>query len=204
MKLNKKIFFILIIIICGYVIYKYYNYNEYVNIYNEESAILAERIEHYSINRLDNISNNKKDFNKMLDWLKNIDGIQNILEYGINFKYDSSDQSLSIYSFGIDKTDDSLGKLSYSTSAIEHTIFGENDVIDNWSFWDIFDTKGRDVLLLKTFIGEDYLCTNYINSDLFSNEKLLIPLSQSYVFYQGNQKVSDPLLVLVCASASIY
>lgn len=193
MKQIRKVLLILITLTCGYVVYKYYNFNKYVNIYNDESATLAERIEYYSISRLDNISNNKKDFNKMLDWLKNIDGIQNILDYGINFKYDSSNQSLSIYSFGIDKADDNLRKPSYSTSDIEHTIFGENDVIDNWSFWDIFDTKGRDVLLLKTFIGEDYLCVNYVNSDLFSGKKLLIPFASSYVFYQDNDKVSGQL-----------
>ncbi len=190
MKQIRNILLILTILICSYIAYKYYSFNKYVNIYNDESSVLAERIEHYSINRLDNVSNNKKDFNKMLEWLKSIDEIQNILEYGINFKYNSLDKSLSIYSFGIDKTDDNLEKPSYSTSDVEYTIFGENDVIDNWSFWDIFDTKGSDVLLLKTSIGEDYLC---VNRESLLNEKLLILLSQSYVFYQGNDKVSGQL-----------
>src|SRR5690606_7384564 len=140
--------------------------------------------------RLDNVSDNKKDFNKMLEWLKSIDGINNILKYGINFKYNSLNKSVSIYSFGVDKTDDNLEKPSYSTSDLEHTIFGENDVINNWSFWDIFHAKGRDVLLLNTYVGEDYLC---VNRESLSNEKLLNFLSQSYVFYQKNDRVSDRL-----------
>ncbi|WP_452600690.1 hypothetical protein [Pontimicrobium sp. MEBiC06410] len=192
MKRTKIIFFI-ILIICGYLLFKYYSFKKYVNIYNDESSILTERIEHYSISRLDNVPSNNKDFNKMLKWLKNNENIKNILEYGINFKYDSFNQSLSIYSFGIDKTDDNLESPSYSTSKDEYSIFSANNVINNWSFKDIFYTKGKDVLLFKISVEEDYLCRNFVDNDLYSGNSLSIPYSTSYVFYQGNHKVSGQL-----------
>ncbi|WP_299884303.1 hypothetical protein [uncultured Lacinutrix sp.] len=194
MKYIRTFLFVLIItIICSYVLFKYYNFKKYVNVYNNQSSVLTERMEHYSINKLENLPNNKKDFSKMLQWLNNEEGIQNILEYGINFRYDNLDQSLSIYSFGIDKIDDNLKKPSYSTSTDKYSIFSANDAINDWSFWDIFDVKKKDVLLFKIVIDEDYLCRNFINSDLYSGKDLSIPYSTSYVFFRGNQKVSGKL-----------
>lgn len=195
-KQNKKISFtFILLVICGccYIINKYYNFRKYVSTYNCESSDLAERIESYSIARMDNVPNNEKDFNVMLEWLKKNENIEGILEYGINFKYNNFDQSLSIYSFGIDKIDDDLEKPSYSIPTNEYSIFNANDSIKDWNFFDTLKTRGKDVLLFKVSIDEDYLCRNFVKSNLFSNEKLLIPYAQSYIFYQGNEKVSGEL-----------
>ncbi|WP_303316691.1 hypothetical protein Q4Q34_07760 [Flavivirga abyssicola] len=191
---RKAYFIIIVVLLVIYLAYKYHNFKKYVNIYNNESSVLVERIEYYSSSRMDNVPSNKKDFDKMYEWLKNIEETKNILEYGINFKYDSLDKSLSVYSFGIDRGDDNLKKPYYSASASnEYSIFGANDIIKSWNFYDVFNTKGKDVLLFKLFLNEDYLCRNFVQNERYLREELSIPYAQAYVFYQGNQRVSKEL-----------
>ena len=194
MKKKHRVFLLILLIIITYFGYKYYSFSKYISIYNSEVIALIEEIELYSNIRLENIPNNEKDFNEMLRSLEDSKNVKSILNYGLSFKFNELDKSLSVYSFGVDKTDNNLDKQAFhSASSNEYATLGVREYIKNWSFNDFLFTNGKDVLLFEVYLDQDFLCRNFADSEIYSGDELLIPYSQSHVFIQGNKRVSKEL-----------
>jgi hypothetical protein len=175
-----------------YAVYKAVVFYQYVKIYNDQVENFSAGIEYYSNIRMENVPNQRRDFDEMITWLRKNSNVEEFLDYGVNFIYNTKDNSLSVYSYGIDKKNDSLNSIIQSSSTGNHQIFGINNVINTWDFRDLFWTYGKDVFMFKIYLNTDYLCRNFIESGLYSNDTLIIPYSQSFIFIVEDKIVKAP------------
>lgn len=168
--MKKTIISILAVLFLVLLIFKFYQKEKYVNYLTEQSNIVKELYDDFTLDYYSELSKNKLEFNVFLDWVKknNCKSLNIFKRYDFSIKYDSIAKKTIVYSYGSDKEDNSLINTVFNKLDVNRNQYLIND-INLFDF--IFKINKHDVIIIE-LADVKFPCKELVSLDTTEDDRL--------------------------------